>query len=205
MLADPASRGAIDLRADPLIVCPVQFDGSGCCVGLVVSGSAASLAIYDPLSWCCGDYAVDADQSGCAAEGGTHRGGVVAGRVSCPGRGGAERGQHLRIRRRQPALPTLAALVDATGFDLDVRLRRRRLDRLTGPIGTRLRGHLAEVLRAAGSAGITVHGVFGSVARGEDRPDSDVDLLVDLPSGIGLFGVARVKSDCSRSWMPRLS
>jgi predicted nucleotidyltransferase len=35
--------------------------------------------------------------------------------------------------------------------------------------------------------------VFGSVARGEDRPDSDVDLLVDLPSGIGLFGVARVQ------------
>jgi predicted nucleotidyltransferase len=95
--------------------------------------------------------------------------------------------------RRQPALPTLAALVDATGFDLDVRLRRRRLDRLTGPIGTRLRGHRAEVLRAARSAGITVHGVFGSVARGEDRPDSDVDLLVDLPSGIGLFGVARVQ------------
>lgn len=25
--------------------------------------------------------------------------------------------------------------------------------------------------------------VFGSVARGEDRPDSDVDFLVDFPRG----------------------
>lgn len=29
--------------------------------------------------------------------------------------------------------------------------------------------------------------VFGSVARGEDRPDSDVDFLVDLPRGYDLF------------------
>jgi predicted nucleotidyltransferase len=29
--------------------------------------------------------------------------------------------------------------------------------------------------------------VFGSVARGEERPDSDVDFLVDLPRGYGLF------------------
>lgn len=30
--------------------------------------------------------------------------------------------------------------------------------------------------------------VFGSVARGEDRPDSDIDLLVDFPRGYDLFG-----------------
>lgn len=30
--------------------------------------------------------------------------------------------------------------------------------------------------------------VFGSVARGEERPDSDVDFLVDFPSGYDLFG-----------------
>lgn len=29
--------------------------------------------------------------------------------------------------------------------------------------------------------------VFGSVARGEDGPDSDVDLLVELPMGYDLF------------------
>lgn len=30
--------------------------------------------------------------------------------------------------------------------------------------------------------------VFGSVARGEERPDSDVDFLVDFPRGYDLFG-----------------
>jgi predicted nucleotidyltransferase len=29
--------------------------------------------------------------------------------------------------------------------------------------------------------------VFGSFARGEDRPDSDIDLLVELPTGMGLL------------------
>jgi predicted nucleotidyltransferase len=29
--------------------------------------------------------------------------------------------------------------------------------------------------------------VFGSVARGEERPDSDVDFLVELPQGYDLF------------------
>ncbi len=97
--------------------------------------------------------------------------------------------------RRQPALPTLAALVEATGFDLDLRLRRRGLGRLTGPVGLRLRRHRAELLRAAGAQGVRVHGVFGSVARGEDRPDSDIDLLVDLPRGVGLLGVARIRHE----------
>lgn len=29
--------------------------------------------------------------------------------------------------------------------------------------------------------------VFGSVARGEERPDSDIDFLVDFPAGYDLF------------------
>ncbi|WEN16348.1 nucleotidyltransferase domain-containing protein [Rhodanobacter sp. AS-Z3] len=29
--------------------------------------------------------------------------------------------------------------------------------------------------------------VFGSVARGEERPDSDIDFLVDFPRGYDLF------------------
>jgi predicted nucleotidyltransferase len=37
--------------------------------------------------------------------------------------------------------------------------------------------------------------VFGSVARGQDRPDSDVDLLADLPPGLGLFGLGRVQAE----------
>jgi predicted nucleotidyltransferase len=37
--------------------------------------------------------------------------------------------------------------------------------------------------------------VFGSVARGEDRADSDVDLLVDLPEHMSFFGLARLQSE----------
>lgn len=29
--------------------------------------------------------------------------------------------------------------------------------------------------------------IFGSVARGEERPDSDIDVLVELPRGYDLF------------------
>jgi len=37
--------------------------------------------------------------------------------------------------------------------------------------------------------------VFGSVARGEDGPDSDVDLLADFPPGLSLFGLGRLEAD----------
>ena len=38
-------------------------------------------------------------------------------------------------------------------------------------------------------------GVFGSVARGEDRPDGDLDLLVTLDpdAGLGLFEYAGIR------------
>lgn len=43
-------------------------------------------------------------------------------------------------------------------------------------------------------------GVFGSVARGEDRPDSDVDLLVRFApeNHGGLFQLVRMESDLER-------
>lgn len=37
--------------------------------------------------------------------------------------------------------------------------------------------------------------VFGSVARGQDRADSDVDLLADLQAGMGLLGLGRVQAE----------
>jgi uncharacterized protein len=98
---------------------------------------------------------------------------------------------------RQPALPTLAALVDAAGFDLDVRLRRvpRQLDRLSGPLGRLARRHRHELIAVAAAHGVTNLRVFGSVARGEDQPGSDVDLLVDIPPGLGLLGLGRVRAE----------
>ena len=37
--------------------------------------------------------------------------------------------------------------------------------------------------------------VFGSVARGEAKEKSDVDLLVDIPTGWGLFAFYGLRSD----------
>lgn len=43
-----------------------------------------------------------------------------------------------------------------------------------------LRRHRLSIQRIAARHGASNVRVFGSVARGEDRPDSDVDLLIDL-------------------------
>lgn len=98
---------------------------------------------------------------------------------------------------REPALSTLAALVDATGYELTVGLRRqpRRLRLLSGPVGRRVRRYRREMVEAAAAHGVSNLRVFGSVARGQDSPDSDVDLLGDLPHDLGLLGLGRVQAD----------
>jgi predicted nucleotidyltransferase len=48
---------------------------------------------------------------------------------------------------------------------------------------------------AAGASNLRV---FGSVARGEDTPDSDVDLLVEVPSGTGLFALLSLEENLQR-------
>lgn len=98
---------------------------------------------------------------------------------------------------RQPSLPTLSRLVAATGWDLDVRVRRRRspLSRLNGPLGRRLRRQAHQVRDIAAAHGLSEVRVFGSVARGEDTAESDIDLLVDVAPGIGLLGLARCQRE----------
>jgi predicted nucleotidyltransferase/DNA-binding XRE family transcriptional regulator len=98
---------------------------------------------------------------------------------------------------RQPSLPTLAALVEAAGYELVTGVRRqpRRLSRLSGPVGRRVRRRRRDLIAAAAAHGVSGLCVFGSVARGEDRPDSDVDLLADLPPGISLFGLGRLQAE----------
>lgn len=42
-------------------------------------------------------------------------------------------------------------------------------------------------------AGVTRSALFGSVVRGEEREDSDIDMLVEVPRGTGLFGFVGLK------------
>ena len=65
-------------------------------------------------------------------------------------------------------------------------------------LDTLRREERTEILRLA-----TLHGchnvrVFGSVATGESRPNSDVDFLVDLDSGRGLLDLGGLLSDLEK-------
>ena len=53
----------------------------------------------------------------------------------------------------------------------------------------------AEILRLAAEHGCRNIRVFGSVAMGENRPDSDVDFLVDMESGRTIFDLAGFLGD----------
>ena len=99
--------------------------------------------------------------------------------------------------QRQPSIPALTRLIEAAGFQLMLGLRRQpgRLRGLSGPVGRRVRSHRQDLIAAAAVHGVRNLRVFGSVARGEDRPDSDVDLVADLPPGLGLFGLGRLEAD----------
>lgn len=97
--------------------------------------------------------------------------------------------------KREPSFETLRKLVAATGFDLDVvlvpaapkSLRRHAIDQ------NRLR--LQRALRELGARNIRL---FGSVARGDDGPDSDIDLLVDVAPDVGMFALGRMRSEAER-------
>ena len=99
--------------------------------------------------------------------------------------------------QRQPSLPALARLTGAAGFELTLGLRRPpgRLRRLSGPVGRRVRRHRQDLVAAAAAHGVSNLRVFGSVARGEDHPDSDVDLLADFPPGLSLSRLGRLEAD----------
>ena len=62
------------------------------------------------------------------------------------------------------------------------------------PIET-LHAHRLAILELATRHGAHNVRVFGSIARGEDRPDSDVDLLVDVEPGRSLLDVIALEQD----------
>jgi predicted nucleotidyltransferase len=91
---------------------------------------------------------------------------------------------------RQPAGPSLTALVQAA--------LRRFLAEPEGsshqrPVVLRVLSNRAAIKDAAARHGASNVRLFGSVARGEALPGSDVDLLVTLEDGRTLFDIARLR------------
>lgn len=55
-----------------------------------------------------------------------------------------------------------------------------------------LKAHRKEILQIAARNGAVNVRVFGSVARGDNTPDSDIDFLVNLEAGRSLMDLARL-------------
>lgn len=56
----------------------------------------------------------------------------------------------------------------------------------------RKRGEVMRAIKAVGGKDVRV---FGSVALGQDGPESDIDLLVELPAATSLFSLGRLESE----------
>ena len=97
--------------------------------------------------------------------------------------------------RREPSFEMLRKLVAASGFDLEMLLVPSGAKSTRRQSVERNRVRLQRALRALGARNVRL---FGSVARGDDGPESDVDLLVDIEPGVGLFALGRMRSEAER-------
>jgi predicted nucleotidyltransferase/DNA-binding XRE family transcriptional regulator len=95
----------------------------------------------------------------------------------------------------QPSLLTLERLLAACGARLELRLAMET--RRTAVSTSVVRRHRRELLDLARRYGARNVRVFGSTARGEAGPDSDVDLLVDLEPTRTLLDLIGLRQEAS--------
>lgn len=105
-------------------------------------------------------------------------------------------GEYNRAVRDNFARLELDGALGADGYDWSMSTTARPTYRpLSGPTGRRVVEHRQELLDVLRRHGVTNPEIFGSVARGDDRDGSDLDLLVDLAPGTDLFDMVRIKRE----------
>lgn len=85
-----------------------------------------------------------------------------------------------------PSIATLERLIHAAGSELVLSAQPASATDLSGPRAVKLRRNRLEILNLARQTGVLNVRIFGSVARGDDGPASDIDLLVDFDVDRGL-------------------
>jgi predicted nucleotidyltransferase/DNA-binding XRE family transcriptional regulator len=103
-----------------------------------------------------------------------------------------------------PTLPTLERLLAASGQRLEIQAVQAHpsapvtsMRSQLGPQAHRLRRQRRRLLNAAEKHGVSRLRVFGSLARGEAKSASDIDLLVDLKPGRTLLNLAAFRREAA--------
>lgn len=104
----------------------------------------------------------------------------------------------VRVERGQmnPTVSMLERLLNAAGTDLVIMSRPRAA---VAPTVGAIRRYAPTIRKIASRHGGSNVRIVGSVARGKARHSSDVDLLMDVASGTGLFEIARMEDELADS------
>lgn len=96
---------------------------------------------------------------------------------------------------REPSFVMLKSLVSAAGFDIEITLNPVTRTHFFGPVGRRVEAKRSRLRRIIAGYGAKNPQVFGSVARNEDRKNSDLDILVEIPKNMSLVDLGELESE----------
>ena len=103
--------------------------------------------------------------------------------------------------RREPGAETFLMLIEATGLDFIIRVPTNTYRHPTLPDSAQTQSlvkHRQQILDLVAQYHASNVRIVGSVARGEARPDSDIDILVDFGPNTGLFSIVALQESLSK-------
>lgn len=97
-----------------------------------------------------------------------------------------------------PSALTLQRLTKASGYEIQLSLVPVRASDLSSERARKLRARRSKITQLLHDAGASNPRIFGSVARGEDKEGSDIDLLVDFDLEQGLLPILHLNESLSK-------